>query len=146
MNHRLQQQSAAHDSLDKLMLEIREHIQHEIARNVPATLTAKASLPEARAPPPDFLPATGYLRLSQIIGQREVTEVQAAANRRRGRGPRRPRPAIPPLIPVSKSSWWAGVKTRRYPQPVRTLGVRITAWRAEAIMALISNPASPRAA
>lgn len=38
-------------------------------------------------------------------------------------------------IPVSKSTWWAGVKTARYPQPVK-LGPRITAWRAEDVRAL----------
>ena len=40
-------------------------------------------------------------------------------------------------IPVSKSTWWQGVKTGRYPQPVRALGTRITAWRVEDIRALI---------
>jgi predicted DNA-binding transcriptional regulator AlpA len=38
-------------------------------------------------------------------------------------------------IPVSKSTWWAGVKTGRYPKPVK-LGPRITAWRVEDIRAL----------
>jgi len=32
--------------------------------------------------------------------------------------------------PVSKSTWWAGVKSGRFPKPVK-LGPRITAWRAE---------------
>lgn len=45
------------------------------------------------------------------------------------------------LIPVSKSTWWAGVKSGRYPQPVRTLGARITAWRVEDIRALIQQAA-----
>lgn len=35
-------------------------------------------------------------------------------------------------IPASKSTWWAGVKTGRFPKPVK-LGPRITAWRAEDI-------------
>jgi prophage regulatory protein len=39
-------------------------------------------------------------------------------------------------IPVSKSTWWAGVKTGRYPKPVK-LGPRITVWRAEDIWALL---------
>lgn len=39
-------------------------------------------------------------------------------------------------IPVSKSTWWAGVKSGRYPKPLK-LGPRITAWRAENIRALI---------
>ncbi len=41
-------------------------------------------------------------------------------------------------IPVSKSTWWAGVKTGRFPEPVK-LGPRITAWRAEDIRALIES-------
>jgi prophage regulatory protein len=67
------------------------------------------------------LPATGYLRLYQIIGNPKAD------------------PPIPPLIPVGKSTWWAGVKLGRYPQPVRTLGARITAWRVEDIRALIER-------
>lgn len=39
-------------------------------------------------------------------------------------------------IPVSKSTWWAGVASGRYPKPVR-LGPRITAWRSEDITCLI---------
>ncbi len=41
-------------------------------------------------------------------------------------------------IPVSKSTWWAGVKSGRYPKPVK-LGPRITAWRTEDINALVEN-------
>lgn len=69
------------------------------------------------------LPETGYLRLHQIIG----------------RPARHGRPAIPALIPVSRSTWWAGVKSGRYPQPVRTLGQNITVWRVEDIRALIER-------
>jgi len=39
-------------------------------------------------------------------------------------------------IPVSKSTWWAGVRSHKFPQPVK-LGPRITAWRASDIAALI---------
>lgn len=67
------------------------------------------------------LPETGYLRLPHIIGNLKAI------------------PPIPPIIPVSKSTWWAGVKSGRYPQPVRSLGQRITAWRVEDIRALISE-------
>ncbi|WP_435258093.1 helix-turn-helix transcriptional regulator [Thioclava sp. FR2] len=38
-------------------------------------------------------------------------------------------------IPVSKSTWWAGVRTGRFPQPLK-LGPRTTVWRAEDIRAL----------
>jgi len=70
------------------------------------------------------LPETGYLRLSQIIGNPKAE------------------PPIPALIPVSKSTWWAGVSDKRFPQPVRTLGRRITAWRVEDIIALIEHAGS----
>ena len=59
------------------------------------------------------LPETGFVRLSTLLQ----------------------------VIPVSKSTWWAGVKSGRYPQPVRTLGQRITAWRVEDIRALIQQAA-----
>ncbi len=61
------------------------------------------------------IPETGFLRLKQILGPK---------------GP----------IPVSKSTWWVGVKSGRYPQPIK-LGRRITAWRAEDIRKLIENGA-----
>nr|WP_027545334.1 AlpA family phage regulatory protein [Bradyrhizobium sp. WSM2254] len=41
-------------------------------------------------------------------------------------------------IPVGKSTWWAGVKSGRFPKPVK-LGPRITAWRADEIQALVVN-------
>lgn len=55
------------------------------------------------------------------------------------------------LIPVSRSSWWAGIKSGRFPKPVK-LGPRTTAWRAEDIANLIEalskmevgNPAENR--
>jgi prophage regulatory protein len=66
------------------------------------------------------LPETGYLRLPQIIGDRNAE------------------PPIPAVIPVSKSTWWDGVKSGRFPKPVK-LGPRITAWRVEDIRALIAT-------
>ena len=44
------------------------------------------------------------------------------------------------IIPISKSSWWAGIKSGRYPKPVK-LGPKTTAWRAEDIHALIKGGA-----
>ena len=67
------------------------------------------------------IPETGFLRLTQIIGDAKA------------------KPPIPPIIPVGRSTWWAGVKSGRFPQPVRTLGRRITAWRAEDIRDLIEQ-------
>lgn len=42
------------------------------------------------------------------------------------------------VIPVSKSAWWEGVKSGRYPQPVK-LGPRITAWPVRDILKLIER-------
>ncbi|MBL1419485.1 MAG: AlpA family phage regulatory protein [Alphaproteobacteria bacterium] len=47
-------------------------------------------------------------------------------------------PTILSMIPVGRSSWWAGVKTGRYPKPVR-IGTRTTMWRVEDIRKLISS-------
>jgi hypothetical protein len=69
------------------------------------------------------LPESGYVRLSQIIGDSKAA------------------PPIPPVIPVSKSTWWAGVKSGRFPKPVK-LAPRITAWRVEDIHELISRIAA----
>jgi prophage regulatory protein len=65
------------------------------------------------------LPETGYLRLSQILGNRKTN------------------PPTLPLIPIGKSSWWEGVKTGRFPKPLK-LGPRITVWRVEDIRQLIN--------
>jgi predicted DNA-binding transcriptional regulator AlpA len=62
------------------------------------------------------LPDTGFLRLSSILAPR---------------GP----------IPVSKSTWWAGIKDGRFPKPVK-LGVRITVWRVDDIRSLIERGAA----
>lgn len=42
------------------------------------------------------------------------------------------------LFPISKSAWWQGCRTGRYPKPVK-LGPRTTVWRAEDIKALIES-------
>ena len=64
------------------------------------------------------IPETGFVRLAQILGD---------SNR-----------DIPPLIPVSKTTWWKGVREGRFPKPVRLSG-RTTAWRAEDIRKLIDE-------
>lgn len=107
------------------------------------------------------------LRLNQIVGQEEVTQDEAQANRAKVAdlkkewpplsadpkirkkqmkefakrlakiGSRRVRPRIKPLIPVSSSSWWAGVASGKYPQPIR-IG-RVTCWRESEINALMER-------
>jgi predicted DNA-binding transcriptional regulator AlpA len=45
-------------------------------------------------------------------------------------------PAVLALIPVSKTTWWAWVKSGKAPRPVK-LGPRMTAWKAEDIAEMI---------
>lgn len=68
------------------------------------------------------LPQTGYLRLWQILGNPKAT------------------PPTPPLIPVGKTSWWEGIKSGRYPKPIK-LSPRVTVWRVEDILSLIQKGA-----
>jgi prophage regulatory protein len=62
------------------------------------------------------LPAEGYLRLWQILG---------------GKG-------YPAIIPISKSSWFDGIRRGIYPAPIR-LGRRTSVWPVESIRALITT-------
>jgi hypothetical protein len=65
------------------------------------------------------LPEIGFLRLSQIIGDPKAE------------------PPIPALLPVKKSCWWEGVRTGRFPKPVKC--GRCTMWRVDDIRALIAS-------
>ena len=47
-------------------------------------------------------------------------------------------PHVLAIFPISKSSWWEGCRTGRYPKPVK-LGPRTTVWRAEEIKAFIER-------
>ena len=58
-------------------------------------------------------PQTGLVRLRDILAPR---------------GP----------VPVSKSTWWDGVRRGRFPKPIK-LGQRVTAWDAEDIWRLIKT-------
>jgi predicted DNA-binding transcriptional regulator AlpA len=56
----------------------------------------------------DSIPDVGFVRLNQILK----------------------------VIPIGKTCWWEGIKTGRFPKPVK-LSARCTAWRAEDIRNLI---------
>lgn len=58
----------------------------------------------------NILPETGFVRLPEILR----------------------------VFPVSKSTWWQGVKDGKYPKPIK-LGPKMTAWRVEDIRELISS-------
>lgn len=59
------------------------------------------------------IPTSGFLRLPQILA----------------------------IFPISKSAWWEGCRTGRYPRPIK-LGPRTTVWRAEDITAFINRISS----
>ena len=69
------------------------------------------------------IPEAGFLRLHQINGHPTAA------------------PPVPPLIPVSRATWWAGGNDGRFPKSVK-LGPRTTAWRVEDIRALIEGAGS----
>lgn len=48
-----------------------------------------------------------FLRIHQIVGDPTAE------------------PPIPPLIPIGKSTWWAGVKSGKFPQPVKPISVKV---------------------
>jgi len=64
------------------------------------------------------LPETGFLRLPQIIGNKKTN--------------------TPALIPIGRTTFLNGVKSGKYPKPVK-LGERTTAWRVEDILNLIES-------
>jgi prophage regulatory protein len=45
-------------------------------------------------------------------------------------------PDVLSVIPLGKTCWWEGVKSGRFPKPVK-LSARCTAWKAEDIRELI---------
>ncbi len=56
-----------------------------------------------------------YLRIWDIVG-----------DKKRG---------ITPILPISKSAWWAGIRKGMYPKGVK-ISERCTAWRASEVMAI----------
>jgi len=63
---------------------------------------------------------SGFLRLKQIIGDSKAN------------------PPISPIIPICATSWWAGVKSGKYPKPIK-LGEKTTVWRASEVLALVNG-------
>jgi predicted DNA-binding transcriptional regulator AlpA len=60
------------------------------------------------------IPTTGFLRLAQVLT----------------------------IIPVSKSTWFEGVRAGRYPKPVK-IGPRASGWKAQEIAALVEHLGNP---
>ena len=64
------------------------------------------------------LPQIGFLRIWDIVGNKKQN--------------------IPALIPIGRTSFLNGVKSGKYPKPVK-LSERTTAWRVQDIRALIDS-------
>ncbi|HAU0837702.1 TPA: helix-turn-helix transcriptional regulator [Legionella pneumophila] len=73
-----------------------------------------------RIPIDSYYLLDGYLRAKQILGDPLAT------------------PPKPPIIPVSKSTWWDGVKSGRFPKPIK-LSPGITVWKVDDIRKLIEK-------
>lgn len=69
---------------------------------------------------PNPVPAVAFLKLWQIIGNPKAV------------------PPIPALIPIGRTTFLNGVKSGKYPKPVK-LGERSVAWKAEDIKSLIDE-------
>lgn len=69
--------------------------------------------------------------------QERYRKLRAASSR-----PRRARPALQALIPISEASWWSGVRSGRYPRPIK-LSPHVTCWRAADVFALLQPGAAP---
>lgn len=87
--------------------------KQEFTSNVGCTVRAMAGAITMQQ-----LPEVGYLRLPQIVGDAQRN--------------------IPAIIPISRSAWWAGVKTGRFPKAFK-LGPRTTVWRVSDVMQLLSE-------
>jgi hypothetical protein len=81
---------------------------------------------ERAAEPAGEIPKAGLARLEQIIGDPKAD------------------PPIRPVIPVSKSTWWEGVRSGRFPPPVR-VNKGISAWRWDDIRRLLESLAPQKA-
>jgi predicted DNA-binding transcriptional regulator AlpA len=64
------------------------------------------------------IPEAGFMRLKQILGDKKTN--------------------TPALIPIGRTSFLNGVKSGKYPKPVK-LGERTTAWKVQDIRDLINS-------
>jgi len=83
-----------------------------------------AVLDPVQSEAPSVLSESGYLRLSQIIGDKTMV------------------PPRPPLVPASASSVWSWVKANRFPAPLK-IGLRTTVWRVSDVRAWLEGSWTP---
>ncbi|MGB5851414.1 MAG: hypothetical protein WBG85_03870 [Rhodanobacter sp.] len=73
---------------------------------------------------------------SEVIASRAYLRVAEIANNRRT--------GAPGIIPVSAATWWAWVKAKKAPQPIR-LSAGVTVWRYSDVAAFAESLAEDAA-
>lgn len=84
------------------------------------------------------IPMTGFARIWQFLGSKGITEDQARQKAADGKPHRTPKPAVIPLIPISRAAWYDGIKKGRYPKGIK-LSERTTVWRWADIAAVLEG-------
>lgn len=81
------------------------------------------------------LPADGFVRQSDLIGEQPISHEEAEVNRLSGKHrPRRPRQGATGIVPFSATTLWRKVKRGEFPAPLK-LSAGITAWRVQDVRA-----------
>jgi prophage regulatory protein len=87
----------------------------------PLATTPQMPAPVPITPVARGLPAEGYVRIWDIIGRKALKGMAAT----------------PGMIPVSRATWYSGVRSGRFPKPIKHGGVAM--WRVEEIRDLIAQ-------
>lgn len=70
----------------------------------------------------DAIPQTGWLSINQITSRKATATT----------------PETKGILPVCRSSWIKGVKSGRFPKPVK-FGARLVLWKAEDVRLVVEN-------
>lgn len=86
-----------------------------------SVVSPQVHVPSPSDPAISGMPAEGYVRIWDIIG-RSAAKGEAAS---------------PGMIPVSRATWYSGVRSGRFPKPIKH--GRLAMWRVEDIRALVAE-------
>ena len=98
----------------------------KITQASPRKIPPEKSLPQQepnltddpQGTPRPAMQTLAYYRIWQILGNKKSN------------------PPVEPLLPISRTSFYNGIKSKKYPAPVR-LSARVSAWRVEDIRKLL---------
>jgi predicted DNA-binding transcriptional regulator AlpA len=91
------------------------------ATQIQTAVALRAAPVPSAAPVPGRMSAEGYVRIWDIIGRRATKGCAA----------------IPAMIPISRATWYAGVKSGLFPKPIKH--GRIAMWRLEDIRVVVAE-------